>query len=90
MSITEDNTSGSPQLNGREIPKTYPNAFAVPSDAKEIPYFPDLNRDKLFHFENSLYIPYFAHVVAQLFDIKVSTAFRIDLKVFSKEKSLGN
>lgn len=62
MSITEDNTSGSPQLNGREIPKTYPNAFAVPSDAKEIPYFPDLNRDKLFHFENSLYIPHFARV----------------------------
>lgn len=88
MSITEDNTSGNPQLNGREIPKTYPNAVAVPSDAKEIPYFPDLN--KLFHFENSLYIPYFARVVAQLFDIKVSTAFRIDLKVFSKEKSLGN
>lgn len=46
MSITEDNTSGNPQLNRTEIPKTYPNGFAVPSDAKEIPYFPDLNKER--------------------------------------------
>lgn len=32
----EDNTSGSPQLNGREIPKNNPNGFAVPSDGKQI------------------------------------------------------
>lgn len=43
----EDNTSGSPQLNGREIPKNNPNGFAVPSDGKQIQYFPYLNKERL-------------------------------------------
>lgn len=42
----EDNTSGSLQLNGRDIPKNNPNGFAVPSDAKHIRYFPYLNKER--------------------------------------------
>lgn len=46
MNIMEDNTSGSPQLNRREISKNNSNGFAVPSGAKQIRYFPYLNRDR--------------------------------------------